>query len=83
YWRNSSGKEIDILLYKGGKIKPIEIKSGQTISSDFFKHLNWFRDISDLPIELPTVIYGGDPSIETSDGWIRSWRTLNGEFQSQ
>jgi len=32
--------EVDVLIEDAGKIDAVEIKSGQTIASDFFKELH-------------------------------------------
>ena len=36
FWRNSIGNEIDIIVNEGDSLLPLEIKAGQTVSSDFF-----------------------------------------------
>ena len=41
FWRDNIGNEIDLLLDKGLTITPIEIKSGQTVTSDYFKGIKW------------------------------------------
>jgi len=46
FWRESNGLEIDLLIESSAGIMPIEIKSGKTIASDFFKNLNrWQKNI--------------------------------------
>jgi predicted AAA+ superfamily ATPase len=42
YWRDNTGHEIDLLVEDGGKIIPVEIKSGRTIQSDFLKPRQYF-----------------------------------------
>ncbi len=77
YWRDSNQREIDLLLDLGIAIRPIEIKSGSTYRDDFFKHLSWFTELSPIPIETPTVIYGGDQDWEAAYGKLLSWRRVN------
>ncbi len=43
FWRDASGNEIDLIIESGTKIKAVEIKSGKTIQSDFFKMLEQFK----------------------------------------
>lgn len=43
FWRDNHGYEIDLLYDKEGKLIPIEIKSGSTISQDYFKNINYFN----------------------------------------
>ena len=43
FWRDNTGNEIDCILKSGTFEKVIEIKSGITISSDFFKGLTFIK----------------------------------------
>ena len=43
YWRDSQGHEVDVIIEDGENLVPIEIKSGQTVSSAMFKGLNYWR----------------------------------------
>lgn len=45
FFRDSSGNEIDLIIEQGLKTEAIEIKSGRTIQSDFFKHLIYFKKL--------------------------------------
>jgi uncharacterized protein len=58
----------------GGRLLPIEIKSGRTFSPDFYKNIDWWRQIVDLPIADSLVVYGGDQDWETESGKLVNWR---------
>ncbi len=73
YWNDSKGHEIDLVLDLGGRLLPIEIKSGRTFSPDFFKNIDWWRGIVDLPIADSLVIYGGDQDWEMGSGKLLNW----------
>ncbi len=77
YWRDSNQREIDLLLDLGTAIQPIEIKSGSTYRDDFFKNLTWFKELSTIPVETPTVIYGGDQDWDASYGKLISWQRVD------
>ncbi len=77
FWQDSRGKEIDCLLVDGEKITPVEIKSGRTISDDYFENLKYFQSLAAAPEEKGFVVYGGDQSLETSAGSLMSWRQLD------
>jgi len=49
FWRDSQGHEIDVLLDQGDALIPIEIKSGQTITTDYFKSLDYWKTLSGTP----------------------------------
>ncbi len=58
FWRDNVGNEIDVLLDNGLTITPIEIKSGQTVTKDYFKSLHYWNKLTKA--EGGYVIYGGN-----------------------
>ncbi|RTY74251.1 ATP-binding protein [Flavobacterium sp. LS1R10] len=58
FWRDNLGKEIDLIIDNGMDIIPIEIKSGQTITIDYFKGVVYWNKLAQK--EGGYVIYGGD-----------------------
>ncbi|HHV40767.1 MAG TPA: ATP-binding protein [Bacteroidales bacterium] len=72
FWRDSAGNEIDCLIDTGSEIKCVEIKSGTTISSDFFKGLKYYRKLN--PKAAPFLIYGGTANSIQSNATIFGWR---------
>ena len=81
YWRDSNQHEIDLLLDLGGQLLPIEIKSGHTYSKDYFKHLSWFQEITQLPIIDNYVVYGGNQNWELEYGKLISWKNIPKTFE--
>lgn len=75
YWRDKVGHEIDLIIEDGENVVPIEIKSGRTINSDFFKNINYWKNISHK--EKAFIIYGGDEEQRRSAGHILSWQKLD------
>lgn len=45
FWRDNTGNEIDLLIDNSNKLIPIEIKSGQTISSEMLKGLEFWQKL--------------------------------------
>ncbi len=75
FWRDNTGHEVDLLLEDGDKLNVIEIKSGETINQDFFKGLNFFGKISNIPEENRFLVYGGSKNYERSAGNVLSWKS--------
>lgn len=65
FWRDNTGHEIDMLIDTGTNLYPIEIKSGKTITSEFFKGLQFWNKITGK--QGGTIIYGGDQSQKRSN----------------
>lgn len=57
FWRDNVGNEIDLLLADGNSIIPVEIKSGQTITNDYFKGILYWNKMTQT--QGGYVVYGG------------------------
>ncbi|MGV8093474.1 MAG: ATP-binding protein [Mangrovibacterium sp.] len=68
FWRDHVGNEIDLLLEKGNDRWPVEIKSGQTVSEDFFKGINFWNKLTGTKGGF--IVYGGDLIQKRSNGII-------------
>ncbi|HFE67640.1 MAG TPA: ATP-binding protein [Chloroflexi bacterium] len=75
FWRDSQGKEIDCLLPNGDKLIPVEIKAGKTISGSYFSNINYWQQLTGQK-NPGYVVYGGDASLQTSNGNLVSWQEL-------
>jgi len=70
FYRDSNGNEIDILYSIAQYHLPIEIKSGETITKDYFRN---FKNVSKVISEFPygkALIYAGDRYDVQSDTQI-------------
>lgn len=76
FWRDNTGHEIDLLLEEGERLKAVEIKSGETIHPDFFNGLDYFRNLSMLPIEDLFLIYGGLQNYQRTVANVLSWKNI-------
>ena len=43
FWRDAAGHEVDIIIDMGDRLIPVETKSAQTVASDFFDGLAYWR----------------------------------------
>ncbi|MDZ4756905.1 MAG: ATP-binding protein [Bacteroidota bacterium] len=69
YWKDKTHKEIDIIIDKGNrKAIPIEIKSGETRTNDYFANFAYWNKVSDVKIPTNSVIYAGAKKVTTSAG---------------
>lgn len=67
FYRDSSGNEVDLVLERGQDLFPIEIKSGQTVSKQFFQGLNRFSGVVGDRIKRGVVVYAGESKQLRSD----------------
>jgi uncharacterized protein len=76
FWRDNIGHEVDIIIETNDGLLPVEIKSGKTITNEFFKGINYWRKLSGTP--SGAVVFGGDDSQSYSDGRKAiTWRNLH------
>lgn len=73
FWRDSTGHEIDLLIDRGATQIPIEAKSGQTVASDFFADLDYWRALAGQPNGAAGLVYGGDNSYKRQGVLVFSW----------
>jgi predicted AAA+ superfamily ATPase len=66
FWRDSAGNEIDLLLAIGSNKIPVEIKSGQTVTSDYTKGILFWNKMTKT--EGGFIVYGGDMMQNRSNG---------------
>lgn len=75
FWRDQSGNEIDVLIDEGLELIPVEIKSGQTITRDYFKGLKFWEKLTGKSRGI--IFYGGDANQQRSDGIaVKNWREV-------
>ena len=73
FWRDHTGNEVDLVVDSARGAVPVEIKSGATVASDFFKGLrHWERLAGNSGRGI--LVYGGDDSHRRSGVAVRSWR---------
>ena len=67
FWRDSKGNEIDIVIDNFESLIPVEIKSGKTITNDYFKGLKYWNELTGF--KGGKVIYGGEDYQKRSSGF--------------
>ena len=76
YWRDKTGNEVDVLMDESGELTALELKAGETISSDFFKGLEYFSSLTKKPVKQ-YLVYGGKQEQKRSTGTtVIPWNKL-------
>jgi uncharacterized protein len=79
FWRDLNGRlEVDGIIEDGLKLFPVEIKSGETVASDFFNNLTQWNALAQNNPDNGYVIYGGDLVQERSAGNLLGWKAAGG-----
>ncbi len=68
FYRDSKGNEVDLVFSSGSMLFPVEIKSGMTVTRDYFKGLNHFKALFEP--HMPNgcgLVYNGMDAQNRSD----------------
>ena len=77
FWRDKNGHEIDCLIDNKSLLTPIEIKSGRTVASDYFKGLDYFSKIAGSEVSNSYVVFGGDNHQHRTKADVIPWNDLD------
>jgi hypothetical protein len=77
FFRDNIGNEVDLILDHGSTVLPVEIKSGETFSSDMLKGLAYYQKINKHLTASPVLVYGGDKTFQYQSFRILSWHDIN------
>jgi predicted AAA+ superfamily ATPase len=76
FWRDATGHEVDVVVELGDTTVPVEIKSAQTVASDFFAGLDYFRRVSRCPEGPAALIHAGDRAFRQRAVVVYPWFAL-------
>ncbi|MFT4241181.1 MAG: ATP-binding protein [Acidovorax sp.] len=76
FWRDSNGLEADLLFETEGRVQPVEIKSGQTVTQDYIRAGQKAGRIAGEEALTPWLVHGGTDGYERSGVRVVSWRDL-------
>jgi len=80
FWRDRTGNEIDLIIENGNKLHPVEIKSGHTIISDYFRMLKKWPDIAGDFAGHGWLIYGGNQKQSRQGTTVLPWLRIHEEL---
>jgi len=76
YWRDKTGNEIDCIIETSKGELQIEIKSGATITKDFFNGLSYWKKLKGQKNNNPYLIFSGNENQKRADAKIISWKNI-------
>ena len=76
FWRDNTGNEIDLIMERGDKLLPLEIKSGQTITSDYFRSLEKWLAFAGPSAGAARIVYGGMETQNRTNAEVLPWQSI-------
>lgn len=77
FWRDNKGNEIDFIVDDGQKLIPIEVKSGLTITSDFFKNIFYWLKLAGKLAGKGYLIYAGKENQFRTEVNVLGWKSID------
>ncbi|MFA6183739.1 MAG: ATP-binding protein [Parcubacteria group bacterium] len=77
FWRDNKGIEIDFVMEQGTKLYPIEVKSGKTINTDYFKNILYWSKLAGNKAKNGAVVYAGNENQTRTDFEIYGWKSID------
>jgi hypothetical protein len=74
FWRDRPGHEVDLVFEKKELLHAVEIKSGKTVSQDFFTGLETWKGIAGKQAGSLHLVYGGDTSQNRTGVQVVPWQ---------
>lgn len=74
FWRDNTGNELDCLIEEALRVKCLEIKASTTLHPDFFKGLNYYKNLSNSNEKDLYLIYGGAKNVRRKEATVLSWK---------
>lgn len=76
FFRDHLGNEVDLLVHDSGNLHAVEIKSGATLNTDFYKGLAAFAATSGARCSSRHLVFGGNENQVQNGTSIHGWQAL-------
>ncbi|MGY0560275.1 ATP-binding protein [Luteimonas sp. A277] len=76
FWRDNNGVEADLVFEVDGRLQPVEIKSGATVTSDYIRAGQKAGRFAGEEALMPWLIHGGNDAYARSGVRVMGWRSL-------
>ncbi|MCY4029832.1 MAG: DUF4143 domain-containing protein [Acidobacteria bacterium] len=73
FWRDATGHEVDVLIDTGGRVVPVEVKSGQTVAADALAGLLRWTSIPGNPNRGGILVHGGTDTFDFKGVRVLPW----------
>ena len=70
FYRDSNGREVDLIIREDGRLTGVEIKSASTFSKEFLKGLEFFKNLGLSNTTPGVVLYNGDGDFVVNEARI-------------
>ncbi|MEE2715987.1 MAG: ATP-binding protein [SAR324 cluster bacterium] len=76
FWRDSNGREVDLLIDQGTLVDAMEVKSSETLQSTYFSGLRAYRKLAKEHCASTSLVYLGSATQQRSGHNVIPWREV-------
>ena len=76
FWRDKIGHEVDCLIEHAGKLFPVEIKAGKTVTQSYFEELHYWSTLAGEEAGKSYLIYAGSENQRRTLVSIIRWQDI-------
>ena len=76
FYRDSKGREVDLVIERGGRLIPVEIKSSATFSPDFISGIRNFRSVYPEVSDPGYVLFNGQAGVGMEYDGVRVFNAV-------
>jgi uncharacterized protein len=76
FYRDAKGNEADLLIDVDGKLFPVEIKAGQTVTPDYFKGFSAVENSIGDRLAQKILVYAGDRDDDRKEAIVTNIHSL-------
>ncbi|WP_111655446.1 ATP-binding protein [Isoalcanivorax indicus] len=77
FWRDNNGLEADLLFETMGRLQPVEIKSGATVTRDYLRAAQRAGSVAGDESLPPWLVYGGDQNMQRNGINVIGWQAIH------
>ncbi len=81
FYRDKTGREIDLVTESADGIGAYEIKSGMTFYDEYFKHIDYLKSLLGDKLVSSAVVYAGDVELKVQERAVVNFRNFPDNFK--
>jgi len=82
FWRDKIGHEVDCIIEHSGKLFPIEIKAGKTLTQDYFQELHYWSNLAQADAGRSYLVYTGNENQNRTLVSVIRWQDITDVTQN-
>lgn len=76
FWRDSNGRELDLIIDQGIQLNGIELKSARTFSKNMLAGLEYWQNLADSVQHTSTLLYAGTAEQQVGHIDVKNWKSF-------